>query len=101
MVVTRIGWVGAVQAANIGRAGPVGRAHVPASLLEAGALDRRPLDEAELRRPVEPDVEPASLAKHHRSGPAQDHARAGVRQLADALLALLPQALVMMAVRRR
>src|ERR1700689_4017807 len=101
MVVTRVGGVGAVQAADVGGARPVGRLHVAAGILLADALDRGALHDAEAGRAVEPHVEAAVLAEHHRRAAAQDHARARGRQAADVALAVAAQVLVHMAYWRR
>ena len=101
MVMTRVGGVGAVQAADVSGAGPVGRVHVTAGLLRADALDLGALNDAEAWRPVKPHVEPAVIAEHHRGASAQDHARARGRQAADVLLAVAAQALVLTVQRRR
>src|ERR1700735_4594040 len=48
---------------------PAGRAggdQVAAALVLADRLDRRPLRHAKVGRPVEPDVEAAVFAEHHR-----------------------------------
>src|ERR1700691_6530494 len=99
MVVTRVGGVGAVQAADVGGARPVGRLHVAAGILLAAALDRGALHDAEAGRAVEPHVEAAVLAEHHRRAAAQDHARG--RQAADVALAVAAEGLLHMAYLRR
>lgn len=97
----RIGGVGAVQAAHVGRAGPVGHGHVLARLVAADPFDLGPLKQPELRRPVQPHVEPVVTAEHDRRGPAQDHARVGTGHPADAFLAVGAQGVVMTEGRRR
>ena len=67
----------------------------------ADALDRGALHEAEGGRPVEPHVEAALLAEHHRRAAAEDHPRAVGGQAAHAFLAVAAQALVLVAGGRR
>ena len=97
----RVGRIGPVQPADVGVAGPVGRLQMTAGLVHANPLDRGALDDARLRRPVQPDVEPAALAEHDRRAPAEDHALAGVAQPEDVLLAVPAEIVVLMPGRRR
>jgi hypothetical protein len=101
MVVARVGRLGSIEAAHVSVAGPVGHVPVTAGLVLADPLDGGALRDAESRRPVESHVEPAALAEHHRRAPAQDHARVGVGQAADALFAVAAEVLFLAGGRRR
>jgi uncharacterized protein len=95
VVVPGIGRVGPVQAADVGVASPVGGLQVASGLVRSDCLDRGPLHDAEVGRPVEAHVEALVLAEHDRRPAAEDHARVLGRHPPDVFLAVPAQALVL------